>query len=510
MSIKEKSRTQNAVLNISFSLGSQLVTALIGLVLPQLMITTYGSEVNGLIASITQFLSFISLLEAGAGGVIRSALYSPLARHDMDSVSGIYKATSAFFRHIGLIFVVYVVALCFIYPAISKTEFELWYVVLMILILSIGTGLQYFLGLTNYSILIADQKAHIAHALNIITLVVNFALTYALILLNTEIHIVKLVSCAVFATKPFFYAFYMKRTYKIDKGVEPNKKAIAQRWNGLIHHLAYFVHTNTDVILLTAFLGTGFVSVYTVYWAVIIGIRGVLMSFSDGIAPGIGNLMAKENKEYVVKFFERFEFLQTMMVTILFSTTASMIIPFMQVYTRNITDYNYILPLFGYLLVLAEGLYCIRCIYSNFSLAAGKYKETQMGAIVEAGLNLVISSVLIHYMGLVGIVIGTSIAMFTRMAFDIRFTSKYILNRPILKAVRNLTIQFGTGSLCVLLAKQVLPILFDSWISWILWSAIVFCGTVILVFGVNYIFFHQNLSSFIKEVLGKVKRKKID
>ena len=51
----------------------QVVTAVSGIILPRIIITNYGSGVNGLIASITQFLSYIALLETGIGGVIQTA-----------------------------------------------------------------------------------------------------------------------------------------------------------------------------------------------------------------------------------------------------------------------------------------------------------------------------------------------------------------------------------------------------------------------------------------------------
>lgn len=42
----------------------------------------FGSELNGLVTSITQFLGFITLLEAGVGNVVQSSLYRPLAQKD--------------------------------------------------------------------------------------------------------------------------------------------------------------------------------------------------------------------------------------------------------------------------------------------------------------------------------------------------------------------------------------------------------------------------------------------
>ncbi len=504
---REKTRTQNAVLNISFSLASQFVTVLVGLVLPQLMIKTYGSETNGLISSITQFLSFITLMEAGAGGVIRSALYPKLAKHDMEGVSGIYNATKLFFKRIGLVFIFYVLIICLLFPFISKTQFDFWYVVLLILILSFSTGLEYFLGLTNYSVIVADQKAYVIHISNIAAIIINFVVAYMLILFNVQIHIVKLVSCMIFAIKPLFYALYVKKNYNLDKNSKLNNEAIAQRWNGLVHHLAYFIHTNVDVVILTIFMGTGYVSIYMVYAAIIGGIKSVIMSVTEGIAPGIGNLIAQEDNENVVRVFERVEFIQTILVTILLSTTATMLIPFIQVYTIDITDYNYVLPLFGLLIVLAESFYCVRCVYTNFSLAAGKYKETQLGAVFEAGLNLLFSLMLITKLGMVGIAVGTVIGMLIRMIFDMRYTSKHILNRPIKKSVENIVVQFSTGILCVFISKLVLPQTFNNWLVWVLWACIVFCGTALIVMCTNMLVFRKKTISLIIEIKDRLNQK---
>ena len=74
------SRTYNAKWNMLSSLLLQVVTAISGLILPRLIIPAFGSEVNGLIATITQFISYITLLEAGVGSVFRASLYKPL--HD--------------------------------------------------------------------------------------------------------------------------------------------------------------------------------------------------------------------------------------------------------------------------------------------------------------------------------------------------------------------------------------------------------------------------------------------
>ena len=66
-------------LNIVTSLMNQAVTLACGILIPHMLISTYGSEAYGISVSITQFLSYISLLEGGIGGVARAERYQPLA-----------------------------------------------------------------------------------------------------------------------------------------------------------------------------------------------------------------------------------------------------------------------------------------------------------------------------------------------------------------------------------------------------------------------------------------------
>ncbi len=57
-------RSKKAILNIITSLLLQVVVLICGFIVPKLIITNFGSDVNGLISSITQFLAYISLLES--------------------------------------------------------------------------------------------------------------------------------------------------------------------------------------------------------------------------------------------------------------------------------------------------------------------------------------------------------------------------------------------------------------------------------------------------------------
>ena len=98
---------KKVMLNVGCTMLCQLVTFISGLIVPRLILSTFGSEANGLVSSITQFLNYIALVEGGIGSVVLTALYGPLAKKDDRKISSVLKAAENFFRQIASIFVFY-------------------------------------------------------------------------------------------------------------------------------------------------------------------------------------------------------------------------------------------------------------------------------------------------------------------------------------------------------------------------------------------------------------------
>ena len=127
-------RSKKAILNIITSLLLQVVVLICGFIVPKLIITKFGSNVNGLISSITQFLAYITLLEAGFGPVVKAALYKPIASKNKKQIENILKASEKFFRVIALIFIAYLIVLSITYPAIVSSQFAYMYTLSLVLV----------------------------------------------------------------------------------------------------------------------------------------------------------------------------------------------------------------------------------------------------------------------------------------------------------------------------------------------------------------------------------------
>lgn len=504
-------RTKNATLNILFAIILQLVTFVRGLILPRIIIPAYGSDINGLVSSITQFLTYISLLEAGVGTIFRSSLYKPLADGDTDKVSGVINEQKRFYRKIGLVFVFYVIALCFIYPLIAKTKISTEYIVSFILILSISTFAEYFISLPYVSLLSADQKVRISYIVSIVYTIVNILVALFWVWLKADIRLIYLSMCVIGLLRPLFYWLYVKKHYNLSKTAAPDASALKQRWNGMVHHVSYYVHTNTDSAILTIFVGTAMVSVYNVYGAIIFGMERLITSVSAGTAAGIGNVLVGGDKKTIDRTVDLFEFIQSAATTVLFTITALMIMPFIKLYTANMSDVNYIHPEFGYVLVCAEAIYCFRCIYSTISTNANKFKETQLGAILECVVNLVLSLILTLAcgMGLLGIAIGTLAGMFVRYLAEVLFLSENVINRSVLKAFKSLLVNACIAAVSILICHFALNYnAINGVAKWVLLAVISSVIVIVVTVLFYLVFYRKEFGAIISRFIPKKKNAK--
>lgn len=504
-------RTKNATLNILFAIILQLVTFVRGLILPRIIIPAYGSDINGLVSSITQFLTYISLLEAGVGTIFRSSLYKPLADGDIDKVSGVINEQKRFYRKIGLVFVFYVIALCFIYPLIAKTKISTEYIVSFILILSISTFAEYFISLPYVSLLSADQKVRISYIVSIVYTIVNILVALFWVWLKADIRLIYLSMCVIGLLRPLFYWLYVKKHYNLSKTAAPDASALKQRWNGMVHHISYYVHTNTDSAILTIFVGTAMVSVYNVYGAIIFGMERLITSVSAGTAAGIGNVLVGGDKKTIDRTVDLFEFVQSAATTVLFTITALMIMPFIKLYTSDMTDINYIYPEFAYVLVCAEAIYCFRCIYSTISTNANKFKETQLGAILECVVNLILSLILTLAcdMGLLGIAIGTLAGMFVRYLAEVLFLSKNVINRSVLKAFKSLLVNACIAAVSILICHFALNYnAINGVAKWVLLAVISSVIVIVVTVLFYLVFYRKEFGAIISRFIPKKKNAK--
>lgn len=495
-------RSKKAILNIICNLLLQVTIVIYGFIVPKIIISNFGSNVNGLISSITQFLAYISLLEVGFGPVVKAALYKPIAKKDKKTIASILVKAEKFFRTIALIFVIYIIGLCLVYPLIINNNFGYMYTISLIIIISISTFAEYFFGMAYRLYLQADQRAYIISIIQIATYILSIISLILLAMLGCSIQILKLVSGLIFVLRPILQNIYVRRKYDINLKDLDEKYELKQKWDGLAQHIAAVIHGNTDITVLTIFSTLSEVSVYSVYYIVIKGVNSIIQAFSNGIDALFGNMLANGEIKNLNRKFHLYEIIYFTLITIIFSCTMILIVPFISVYTKGITDANYIRQTFGYLIVISEYIWAIRLPYSSITLAAGHFKETRNGAWIEALSNMVVSVVLVIKYGIIGVAIGTIVAMLIRTFEFVYHANKYILERNILMNIKKIVLLILETILVMFIVNKI-PLLENvTYINWIINALIVATITCIITCVINFIFFKKE---FI-EILNILKK----
>lgn len=489
-------RSKKLVLNTATSLLYQVIGIVCGFILPRIFLETYGSAVNGAVSSITQFLGFISLCECGVGAVVQSALYKPLAEGDADAYSRIYRSSERFFRKIAWILVGYTAVLMAVYPLIVGGEFDYFFTFFLVFVIAISSFAQYYFGMTYRLFLSADQLGFIQLSLQSGIIILNTVLSIVMMKCGASVHLVKLMTSLLFTVQPIVYTIAARRRYRINKRIVLTEEPLKQKWNGLSQHIATVILGNADTVVLTVFSTLENVSVYAVYHLVVNGVKQIVVSLTSGIQAMLGNMYAKKETETLKTTFSVFEWGLHTVVTLAFTMTGLLILPFVRVYTAGIDDAEYIVPVFAILITAAQASYCLRLPYNVMVLAAGHYKETQWSAIIEAAINVVLSVLLVLRFGLVGVAVGTLAAMLYRTVYLAWYLKKAILYRPLWLFLKHLLVDALTVCIAVV-PYLLLPRLFTlSAVSYGAWIVLALKTAVLCILAAllpNLLFYFREL-----------------
>lgn len=424
-------RRKRLIKNIVFTFGYQIIAIITGFILPKIIIQNYGSEVNGLINSIAQFLAYIYIAEGGVGVVVKYLLYKPIAKSDKNEIEKILKSAQRFLRHLLYIYILYVIVLCIIYPPIVEKSFERQFTIALILIIAISRFSEYYMAMEYNIYLQANQQNYIIAIFNIITVLAITIITIILIKLSYSIIAIKIASTIIFIIRAMCYKLYIKKKYDINLAKKIEKYKIEQRKDAFAQQIAYIIDSNIDVVLITYFLGTAEVSVYTVYMLVFKGLNNIITAITGGVDATFGDMFAKKEYDNANKKFTMYQFIYFFIITLLYNLCCLLIIPFVKIYTKGIIDTNYYRPVFAIIVTISEFLYAIKFPYEALIKSIGHFKQIKNISYIEAFINACISIVLVSKFELIGVAIGTLCAMAFKLCAVIWYFSKKVLKRSL-------------------------------------------------------------------------------
>lgn len=213
-------KSKVTLINIISSLTLQVVTVISGFIIPKIILTNFGSSVNGLVSSLNQFLSYITLIEGGITGVVLANLYKPLVDHDDKKISAVLVTAKKFFNKIGYLFIVYSMGVAVVYPILSKEGFSWPFVASLTVVLSLNLLIQYLFSLSFRVLLQADKKLYVISFTQIVITVCNIVCAFLSVKIYPSIHLLKLLTGLLYIIQPLVYGYFVKKHYSIDWNVQ--------------------------------------------------------------------------------------------------------------------------------------------------------------------------------------------------------------------------------------------------------------------------------------------------
>ncbi|MGI6713440.1 MAG: hypothetical protein ACOX4L_12160 [Bacillota bacterium] len=393
-------RTKNVVVNTIFSIALEVLLLVIGMILPRLIILTYGSEINGLTSTINQILSVVNLLQAGAVGASIYALYKPVAEKNYDLISDVLYSSKKYFNRLGFIFITIIIVLAPMLAFVKATEsISKVEIIISVLILGIGSAYSFFF-VSWYDILFsAHQRRYILSTASIIEKLVYFVLLFVVVKLNLYfiyMYLIVLVGNTVKVT--ILYCLYKKEyATKLKPKQQCQNYKIKNRGYLLCNQIAIQAIESVPIILIYLIYGLKYVSVYSIYNLVQNGLKMAINTIQYSISASFGNVVTMESNEKISEVFNILQYLFVVFGVFLSICSALLFMPFITIYTNGITDQNYIFPLLPILIIVHIIIFSIYIPYALLSNVYGLFRETYFGFVILALISIGISAILTFY-----------------------------------------------------------------------------------------------------------------
>lgn len=490
---------------MSISVIYKAITIITNLVVQQKILITFGSNINGISSSISQFISYLALLEAGIGAASIQVLYKPLNEDNWNEANSILSATNKQYIKISAIFFSLLLVLSCSMPIIVSQQMDAILVVAITFISGLSSFISYlFTG--KYTVLLnADKKVSVIYQVDSVLSLLSCGLRLVAIKLGLGIIVVQSILAIISLLKALILFVYVRKKYgKLDLKVKPGYNKIGKHRSVFIHQLAGVVVNHTDITILTVISTLKNVSVYSVYNYIYSNISAIITTtFMQAAQATFGHLTNQEQDVYN-DYYYTYEFFFSLLLYIIMTTALILTLPFVTLYTSGVTDINYISASISALFFVNQFMNLIRIPSLVTIQAYGWFKETQSGAIIESIINIVISVILLPVMGINGLLLGTFCAYCYRTQDIIGFIYKQC-NLKWSQFIRNNIINIAVSGTMITLLFVIKPIEVKNWFQWLISTVLSFLMVTIVFVIANYLF---NRKLFISMII-RLKKFKV-
>lgn len=510
--MEKKSRLHNTVRNMSWQLAYQILIMTLGVILPKFIISVYGSEVNGLTSTIKHVLTLVTIVQAGLGTSATYLMYKPLEENDRVRIASLLLSIKRIYKTIAFAVAGVGLAASLILAFTVEGSIAGKYIFIASFITCIDSSLSLYFTAACNLFLNAKQDKYLISIVSLITGTLNYAIQIVILILKPTFLFLYFDNMFICILNIVILTIIFRKKYEPYRPTEDEDKNVGQvpipgvthaALNEAAHSAVYGMVT----VIVSIMGNLKDASVLSVYLMVINLISTLSNVAYTSFVPSYGSMVAEGNMEKTNRIFEIFQFSFFAMTTFLFMCTTVLFIPFVQLYTRGVTDAEYVNELLM-ILCIAYGLfYAFRIPYNNTVSVTGLFKETCKQPVICAiiAIALMFGLTRIDYaLVMVGplffYIANTFYQHFILQKLFIGFNNRHFWRHLITALL---------GFVIAIILYHLIPIPASSFVRWILYALLTaaVCGTLLLgllmvidrkSLKLTYSFFKPKLMNIIK------------
>ena len=477
-------RTKKVVLNFITDVLPQLIIAFLGIYKVKIFLNILGENSLGLYQLYSQIIAYLILAEGGVGTAVLFRLYKPVEKKDHKTINKIMATAKVLFRYITLVIIILgIIISLFVNYFIKDYDVNRLYIILTFIIFLFGESILY-LTVPEKCRFDADQKKYISNIIFQIGAILKSILEIVCVILFKDLLAI-LISILVvnIITNMVFYIVYKKCYGRIETKIKKDYTIVRDSKHLFINTIGNLIANNIDVLIISKFLGFGYVVIYTTYNYIVDTLRKILEKITGATMTGIASVL-NSDKDRAYDIFLEYSSFTFFIANVICIPLFFVMNSFIKIWYENEIYTNVLLSaLFSGCLFYQ----IIRIPLKTYTFAAGEFIKIKKYVIFECIVNLTLSLILVNYIGIAGVLIATLISFITCDYIPKSLVIlKDILNTKSKKYYIN-HLKYALIIIFEIILLNFIKIELGNIFTWLIFSIIIF----ILILLVTLLYYHE-------------------
>lgn len=430
------SSSKIVIKNSMIGMVAQVCSMIIGFISQRLFLKYLGLEIAGINSVIGETLGFLAFAELGVGTAITYRLYKPIAQNDKQGLTVLMQLYKKLYQIIGVVvFVVGMVLMLFLPVFINDASSDMTFIKIAYMIQLFSTTSTYFFAYKR-SLIYADQKQFVCKIVDILSNIIFSVIRIVVLISMHNYHAYLFIQFMQSLTSNIVLAYYCNKHYgyinqKTNEKFQDVKGMFKDTKDVLLGRIAGYVYSSTDNLVISTFSGIVLAGGFSNYKYVTNAVKNLVYGMTDSITATIGNNIQLKDTEESYQMFRKYSFIRYVVANV--ACTGLCICA--DAFVGFAFGEQYIMSSSVlYLIVVDIFIGIVYGPLGEYITVLGYFHYEKYINIIGAVLNITLSIVLVQFIGVEGVLIGTCVSqLFFWIAKSILLCWKYFCSKDKLK-----------------------------------------------------------------------------